>query len=167
MDTNKDTVPEGFVPMPAGLGFTDTLQPSYRRIEGDSVSFGLVVATQHSNSLGICHGGLLMTLADITAASGVNVARGIRAGSPTINLSMDFISAARLGEWIQADVEQVTVKRRFGFCNGGIYNDSGVVARFNGTFYLPDHDGMWKDGRTGDGVLRGLKKGDAETAVDS
>jgi hypothetical protein len=31
------------------------------------------------------------------------------------------------------------------------------VARFNGTFYLPDHDGMWKDGRTGDGVLRGLE----------
>ena len=85
---NSDAVPQGFTRMPVGLGFTDTLQPSYRRIEGDSVSFGLVVESQHSNSLGICHG--------------------------------------------------------------------GIVARFNGTFYLPDHDGMWKDGRTGDGVLRDL-----------
>ena len=151
-----DKVPEGFIKLPTGLGFTDTLQPSYRRIEDDSVSFGLVVAAQHSNSMGVCHGGLLMTLADITAASGVNVARGIKSGSPTINLSLDFISAARLGEWIQADVEQVTVKRRFGFCSGAIYNRSGIVARFNGTFYLPDHDGMRKDGRTGDGVLRDL-----------
>jgi uncharacterized protein (TIGR00369 family) len=153
----SDAVPEGFTPMPVGLGFTDTLQPSYRRIAGDSVSFGLVVESQHSNSLGICHGGLLMTLADITAASGVNVARGIKSGSPTINLSIDFISAARLGDWVHADVEHVTVKRRFGFCSGAIYNSSGIVARFNGTFYLPDHDGMWKDGRTGDGVLRGLE----------
>jgi len=151
-----EAIPEGFEQLPIGLGFTDTLQPSYRRIEGDTVCFGLVVQAEHSNSLGICHGGALMTLADITAASGVNLARGIKAGSPTVNLSLDFIASARQGEWIQANVEQVTVKRRFGFCNGAIYNSKGMVARFNGTFYLPDHDGMWKDGRTGDGVLKGL-----------
>ena len=72
------SVPEGFVQLPTGLGYTDTLQPSYRKLDGDTVHFGLVVAAQHSNSLGICHGGVLMTLADITAASGVNMARGIR-----------------------------------------------------------------------------------------
>lgn len=149
-------VPEGFVQLPTGLGYTDTLQPSYRKVDGGTVRFGLVVAAQHSNSLGICHGGVLMTLADITAASGVNMARGIRSGSPTINLSMDFIAAARLGEWIEGRAEQVSVKRRFGFCSGAIYNDSGIVARFNGTFYLPDHDGLWKGGTIGDGVLRGL-----------
>lgn len=150
-----EAVPEGFVRMPEGLGFTDTLQPSYRRIEGDTVSFGLVVEAQHSNSLGICHGGALMTLADITAASGVNLARGKKSGSPTVNLALDFISSARQGEWIQANVEQVSLKRRFGFCNGAIHNRRGIVARFNGTFYLPDHEGMWKDGRSGDGVLQG------------
>ena len=51
-------------------------------------------------------------------------------------------------------VEQVSIKRRFGFCSGGIYNSAGVVARFSGTFYFPDHKGMWKDGRRGDGVLQ-------------
>lgn len=152
-----DNVPEGFVPLPTGLGFTDVLQPSYRKVAGDTVRFGLVVDVQHSNSLGICHGGVLMTLADITAASGVNMARGIRAGSPTINLGMDFIAAARQGEWIEGCAEQVSLKRRFGFCSGAIYNERGIVARFNGTFYLPDHDGMWKGGTIGDGVLRGLE----------
>lgn len=146
-------VPEGFEPLPEGLGFTDCLQPSYRRIEGDSANFGIVVSSRHSNTMGICHGGVLMTLADITAATGVNLARGVTAGSPTVHLSMDYISSARLGEWIQADVEQVSIKRRFGFCSGGIYNSKGVVARFSGTFYFPDHDGMWKDGRRGDGVM--------------
>lgn len=153
---HNELVPEGFTLMPDGLGYTDTLQPCYRRIDGDKLSFGLLVAVQHGNSMGICHGGVLMTLADITAASGVNMARGIRSGSPTINLSVDFISSARMGEWIQANVEQVSVKRRFGFCNGAIYHAEHVVARFNGTFYLPDHGGMWKEGEPAPGVLGGL-----------
>ncbi len=151
-DTTVQPVPEGFTRMPSGLGFTDNLQPSYRRIEGDSVSFGLVVQQHHGNLMGICHGGVLMTLADIAAANGVNVARGVLAGSPTINLAVDFISAARIGQWIQADVHLVTVKRRFGFCSGAIVNSDGVVARFNGTFYLPDHKGMVKPGAIGDGA---------------
>jgi uncharacterized protein (TIGR00369 family) len=147
-------VPIGFEPLPVGLGYTDSLQPIYRRLDAERGSFGLIVEAQHSNTMGICHGGVLMTLADITAATGANLARGVVAGSPTVHLSIDYISSARLGEWIQADVEQVSVKRRFGFCSGGIYNSAGVVARFSGTFYFPDHDGMWKDGRRGDGVLQ-------------
>jgi len=153
-------VPEGFVQLPQGLGFTDSIQPSYRRVQGDRVSFGMLVQAQHSNSMGICHGGALMTLADVTAASGVNMARGVRSGSPTVNLAMDFIASAHQGDWVQADAEQVSVKRRFGFCSGAIYNRAGIVARFNGTFYLPDHKGMWRDGAPTDGVLQGLEKGE-------
>jgi uncharacterized protein (TIGR00369 family) len=153
MNERKDEpVPAGFVPLPGGLGFSDNLQPIYRRREGDRVALGLVVARQHGNSMGICHGGVLMTLADIAAATGVNIARGIRAGTPTLNLSVDFINAARMGQWIQADVDLVTVKRRFGFCSGTITNNKEVVARFNGTFYLPDHPGMLKEDALGDGV---------------
>jgi uncharacterized protein (TIGR00369 family) len=149
-----ETVPDGFERLPVGLGYTDSLQPVYRRIEGEGASFGLLVEAQHSNTMGICHGGVLMTLADITAATGANLARGVTAGSPTVHLSIDYISSARMGQWVQANVENVSAKRRFGFCSGGIYNSAGVVARFSGTFYFPDHDGMWKDGRRGDGVLQ-------------
>jgi uncharacterized protein (TIGR00369 family) len=153
---SDEVPPEGFVQLPRGLGFADSLQPCFLHIEDGRVSFGLFVQTRHSNSLGICHGGVLMTLADMAAATGVNVARGQRSGSPTVNLAVDFISGARLGDWIQADAEQVSVKRRFGFSNGTICNASGIVARFNGTFYLPDHDGVRKDGAPTDGILRVL-----------
>ena len=151
-DISDDEVPAGFERLPEGLGFSDRLQPSYRRLEGDSVSIGLLVEQHHGNLLGICHGGVLMTLADVAAATGVHVARGVLSGNPTINLSVDFISAARLGQWIQADVQQVTVKRRFAFASGVIVNRDGVVARFNGTFYIPDHKGMVKPGAIGDGM---------------
>lgn len=157
-DSLVETVPPGFEQLPAGLGYTDSLQPIYRRITDESASFGLVVQAQHGNMMGICHGGVLMTLADITAATGVNVARGVTAGSPTVHLSIDYIASARMGQWLQANVEQVNTKRRFGFCSGGIYNSAGVVARFSGTFYFPDHDGMWKQGQKSDGVLQSQER---------
>lgn len=148
-------VPPGFEQLPCGLGFTDTLQPSYRRISAEGVSFGLQVGKQHCNIMGICHGGVLTTLADIAAATGVNHAAGRVAGSPTINLALDFISAGREGDWLQADVLQVSVKRRFGFSSGVINGPGGVVARFNGTFYLPDHDGIWRQPQPEAGLLTG------------
>jgi|TARA_R100000005_G_scaffold57765_5_gene29071 uncharacterized protein (TIGR00369 family) len=141
---SQAAVPEGFERLPSGLGYTDTLQPCYRRISASGVSFGLRVEAQHCNVMGICHGGVLSTLADIAAASGVNQAAGRDAGSPTINLALDFVSAGKLGQWLQADVLQVSVKRRFGFANGLISGPGGAVVRFNGTFYLPDHEGIWK-----------------------
>lgn len=152
-EASVEQVPQGFERLPEGLGYTDSLQPCYRGIECEEASFGLVVQSQHSNTMGICHGGVLMTLADITAATGANLARGVTAGSPTVHLGIDYISSARQGEWIVAVAEQVSLKRRFGFCSGSINNHKGVVARFSGTFYFPDHDGMWQDGRRGDGVL--------------
>jgi uncharacterized protein (TIGR00369 family) len=155
-ETTVEVVPQGFELLPEGLGFADKLRPIYRRIQGESVSVGLLVSEQHRNFMGNCHGGVLMTLADIAAATGVNVARGTKAGTPTINLAVDFIATARMGQWIQAEAQQVTLKRRFGFCNGLISNSQGVVARFNGTFYLPDHQGMWKGNNLGDGLLGGI-----------
>lgn len=146
-------VPAGFQRVPTGLGFTDVLQPLYRSLEGGRVRFGLRVIDAHANLMGICHGGVIATLADITAATGVNHARGEQAGNPTISLSLDYIGAGRLGDWLEAAVTQVDVKRRFGFCSGLIEGPDGSVARFNGTIYLPDHSGIWKRERPGADLL--------------
>ena len=152
-ENELEQIPAGFELLPTGLGFTDVIQPCYRRVEGDSVSMGLRVEQHHCNMMGFCHGGVLMTLADIAAASGVNIACGKKAGSPTLNLSLDFISVGRLGQWLEAEITQTSIKRRFGFCSGVINNSKGAVARFNGTFYLPEHDGVWKVKKRVDGLL--------------
>jgi uncharacterized protein (TIGR00369 family) len=152
-ETEMEQIPSGFELLPLGLGFTDAIQPCYRRVADKTVSMGLRVEQHHCNLMGFCHGGVLMTLADIAAASGVNIACGKKAGSPTLNLSMDFISTGRLGQWLEAEISQTSIKRRFGFCSGVINNAEGVVARFNGTFYLPDHGGVWKVQKKVDGIL--------------
>lgn len=148
-----EAVPPGFELLPPGLGFTDAIAPCYRKVEGTKVAMGLRVEQSHCNMMGVCHGGVLMTLADIAAAAGVNLVRGKKAGSPTLNLSLDFISAGRLGQWLEAEITHTTVKRLFGFSSGVISNNEGVVARFNGTFYLPDHKGIWKVKERTDGLL--------------
>ncbi|PLW69416.1 PaaI family thioesterase [Pseudohalioglobus lutimaris] len=145
-DSTVAAVPDGFEQLPMGYGFTDTLSPLYRKVADKDLRLGMIVGPQHSNTMGICHGGALMTLADIAGASWGNMARGKVAGAPTINLSIDFISSAKRGEWVEARQEGVELKRLFGFVRGVICNQKGVVARFNASFYFPDHPGLSQDG---------------------
>jgi uncharacterized protein (TIGR00369 family) len=137
--------PEGFEVLPEGLGFSDVLRPLYRRVTEQGLEMGMYVQPRHTNLLNICHGGVLMTLADLSAAAAVNHARKELAGAPTINLSFDFISAAREGDWLQARCDRVSVKRLFGFSSGVICSGDRLILRFSGTFYLPDHGGFSGD----------------------
>ena len=130
-------VPEGFQQLGDNLGFIDMLQPVYRR-DGNPPTIGMHVLAQHTNLLDICHGGVLMTLGDIAAAWAVNTERGKPLSAPTLNLGFDFMSAAREGEWLEAQADRVTVKRRVGFASGFICCGERLVCRFSGTFYLPD-----------------------------
>lgn len=137
----QDRVPEGYEQLRTGMGFTDFLQPCYRKVVEREVSIGMLLTSAHMNTIASCHGGVLLTLADIAAATAASAAKGGNRAVPTINLSLDFISAAREGDWIQADIEGVSLKRLFGFSRGVITSSRGVVARFNGTFYFSEqHD---------------------------
>ncbi|MCX2981682.1 PaaI family thioesterase [Halieaceae bacterium IMCC14734] len=142
METETLPAPAGYKPLPEGLGFTDVLRPVYRREHNSEVSLGMYVQLSHCNMIGICHGGALMTLADIGAASAINFAREKIGPAPTLNLSFDFINAAREGDWLQTRSEQVTLKRSFGFASGVIISGEKLVCRYSGSFYQPDHDGF-------------------------
>ena len=135
---NDADIPTGFKLLPSGYGFTDVLYPLYRRVNDSGIEFGIFVSSQHLNGMQICHGGVLMMLADITAASGINFSVGKKSGSPTINLSLDFISPAQVDTWIESRAELVSIRKRFGFCSGTIMSPDNLIARFNGTSYLPD-----------------------------
>ena len=142
MNTQTLPPPAGFKLLPEGLGFTDVLRPLYRREQDGQVSLGMTVQLSHCNMIGICHGGALMTLADIGAASAINFAREKIGAAPTLNLSFDFINAAREGDWLETCSEQVTLKRSFGFASGVIRCGERLVCRYSGSFYQPDHDGF-------------------------
>lgn len=144
MSQDEFTVPDGFFELPEGLGFTDFLRPVYRRNPGPErgLCLAMRVQPQHGNMIGICHNGVLMTLADIAAAQAVNFARDKVAGSPTISLTFDFVSAAREGDWIEAESERVDLKRVFAFASGVIRCGDKIILRYSGNIYTPDHEGF-------------------------
>ena len=133
--------PPGFEELDAGLGFTDVLRPVFRRA-GEVPAIGMFVRPEHTNLIDICHGGVLMTLADVGAAWAINAQREERQATPTLNLGFDFVSAAREGDWLESVADRVTVKRRIGFASGVIQSGDKIICRFNGTFYLPEHVGF-------------------------
>jgi len=64
---------------------------------------GFRVAERHINAGGVCHGGMMMTFADILLAHAVMTV----ADPPfvTARLTTDFIDAARLGDWVEGEAE--------------------------------------------------------------
>ena len=142
MNDKQATVPNGFQVLPEGLGFCDVLRPVYRREQDDKLCLGMFVQPQLCNMIGICHGGALMTLADVAAGSSINFSRNTLSATPTLNLSFDFINAAREGDWLEAYSDRISLKKRFGFASGVIVCGQQTIVRYSGTFYYPDHDGF-------------------------
>lgn len=132
------TPPEGFSPLPLDGSFNDAFAPVYVHFE-DSLphsrppQVGLRVEKHHLNSMGICHGAVYMALFDIGFACVVGFESG-NYQTPTMNISIDYVSAAREGEWIWVEADCLKATRNTGFTNGLILSDSGVKARGSGLF---------------------------------
>ena len=114
---NDISVPEGFWPhVYGGASYFQTLGDLYVRERPDGLLvLGLRLLPQHCNRLGIPHGGMLATLAD--GALGINLHRA-RRHSPTmvtVNLSLDYLAAARVGEWLEAHVTPRRLGKQLAF----------------------------------------------------
>jgi acyl-coenzyme A thioesterase PaaI-like protein len=93
--------------MPVKGNFNETLGKLYRRGEGDLVCFALRVESRHLNAIGVAHGGFLATVADVALYRGFALEdshRGI-----TVSLNFSFVGVARMGDWLEIDVN---VQRR-------------------------------------------------------
>jgi acyl-coenzyme A thioesterase 13 len=97
--------------------FNALVGPLYERREGDAVSIGLAVEDKHTNSRGICHGGVLATLADLALGYAMLARSGDKGSFVTAHLAVDYAGAARSGDWIESRVEIQHVGSRLAFAN--------------------------------------------------
>lgn len=102
--TTGDDVPDGFREVERGGPFFMAMGPIYRRDDGDKVVLGLRLRGQHANLHGNAHGGMLATFADGAFYDNMMVGRGRDQQVVTAAMTMDFLSAARVGEWLEAHV---------------------------------------------------------------
>lgn len=81
------------------------------------------------NGWGICHGGLIATLADSTFALACN-----SHGTVTVaaGFQVDFLEPARLGDLLVAQAREVALRGRSGLYDVTVRHDDTVIAEFRG-----------------------------------
>jgi uncharacterized protein (TIGR00369 family) len=129
--------PAGFKPLPAASPFNDLVGPLHEKRGEGAIALGLRVENKHCNSRGICHGGVLATLADLALGYGLMAKTGSRSGFVTAHLDIDYAGAAELGDWIHSEVEVQRVGSRLAFATGYLCVGDKRVVRMSGIFALP------------------------------
>lgn len=132
-----DAVPPGYEPafIEAGsfLGMCGLIYQRHRD-DGRAPVLALRVQPKHLNLRGIVHGGLLVTLADSALGHAINHARQQPLGVVTVSLATDFVETARLGDWIEADVDIQRVGGRMAFANCYLHVGERRILRASGVF---------------------------------
>jgi acyl-coenzyme A thioesterase 13 len=128
------SIPEGFRKIERLSPFNALVGPLYERRDGDAVSIGLVIEEKHSNSRGICHGGVLATLADLALGYAMLARSGDPGSFLTAQLSVDYAGAARIGDWIESKVEIQHVGTRLAFANCYLVAGARPIVRASAIF---------------------------------
>ena len=129
-----ESIPEGFAPHFRKSGLTDPWEPLYSRNTGESIWIGLRAGPAHANSRGFVHGALITALADNAMGLSCGLSLTGISGLVTVGLSLDFLSTARLGQWLEIRPTVLRTGKTLSFCTATIYADETVCARANATF---------------------------------
>lgn len=131
-----DDIPEGFTPHFRKSGLTDPWEPLYSRNTGEAVFIGLRAGPAHANSRGLVHGALMTALADNAMGLSCALKTGGAGGLVTINLAMDFLASARMGQWLEIRPTMLKAGSSMAFACATIHADDQLCARANATFRL-------------------------------
>jgi uncharacterized protein (TIGR00369 family) len=117
-----------------GTNYGELIGPIWRHEDGGRLRFGLVVAQKHLNRNSILHGGMLMTLADLSMALTARRAHSKR--HATIELNMQFVDSVRVGEFVESHAEVVRATRALMFMQTKMLVGDRTVARANGIWKI-------------------------------
>jgi uncharacterized protein (TIGR00369 family) len=96
-----DDPPAGFRALPTGTGFNQLLGPVYGRMQQSKLTLGMRIGNRHINPHQTCHGGVLGCFADMQVYVSQQESHLKHVLLPTINMTIDYISPAVLGDWLE------------------------------------------------------------------
>lgn len=129
-------LPEGFRPLRIGT-FNDFLAltgPFAMKNENGVLNLGFYVEQRHCNIAGICHGGMMLTFADIQMAIAGKHQEDLQGFHMTVSLTCDFLGGGKRGGWIEGRTEVVRNEDRFLFTQCIVTCDGEPVLRGNAVF---------------------------------
>jgi len=127
--------------MKLDTGFIRVNGPLFGRLEADGRPvMGFFVEDRHVNPAGICHGGMLMTFADMLLGLTTSLAGGDRKFLPTVNMTADFLAPAPLGAWVEGQGRLLRLTRNLAFADGVITADGETCMRASGMMKIPSKE---------------------------
>ena len=121
-------IPEGFKTLSTPVRAEDNIGPFYYRKTDAGLTLGFYTEDKHSNAIGSVHGGVLTVFADYAAT--MVALSGVKENCATVSLTCDFIGAARLGNWIEAQGEVSGRTGSMTFVSGKLTVMNNVIVSF-------------------------------------
>ena len=130
-------IPRGYSPLSRSSPLLELIGPVYSRGTGLQLEIGLRADQRHANGRGTVHGGIIATLADI----GMGYAMAFSSDPPlpliTASMTLDYLGAVRVGEWIDVRLEHSKRGRQMAFATVSLHVGDRPVARANAVFAVP------------------------------
>jgi len=128
-------IPEGFRKVHIHGDFIVFNGPLYGRLTAERLELGFRVEQRHTNMMGICHGGMMATFADmlVPLAAMYDPTRE-RRFLPTISLQVDYLGPSPLGAWVQGEAQILRTTRNMVFGQALVSADGAPALRVSGIF---------------------------------
>jgi acyl-coenzyme A thioesterase PaaI-like protein len=132
--THDALIADGWSPLDPG-NFIEIVGQIYSREDGDNIRYGFLADPRFKNRRSVLHGGFLAAFADRTLAF---AGRRVNSSGPqaTIELSIRFIDAVQIGEFVESVPEVVRKTRSVIFVRGTMMVGSRVVATADGIWRI-------------------------------
>ncbi|MBI1260940.1 MAG: PaaI family thioesterase [Rhizobiales bacterium] len=126
-------IPEGYQQLNWLRGFGRQIGPLYEKIDTEGAYVrAFLVEEHHTNGMGNCHGGMLMSFADMAFGHAVSIR--LHRYWVTVRLLTDFVSGAKLGEWVEGTGVIVGEEDDFITVQGRIWCGDRTIMSGTGVF---------------------------------
>ena len=92
----------------------------------------VIIAENMLNFMGLVHGGLVFSLADIAFAAASNCGQP---PSYALDVSGTFLRTVKVGDKLTARADQIQTTKRTGVYRMNVFHNDQLVATFNGTVF--------------------------------
>lgn len=114
--------------------FDEFLGFIYKRMSPKSIKVTLPIKDLFLNSVGVVHGGIISSLADVAMSNTIQSDRSGQQIVVTVDLKVTFLKGAK-GKSLVADAEVIKAGKTLTHIDCLIYDDTGtLVAKANGIF---------------------------------
>lgn len=141
MNLNQLTVPEEFSVLKKIGIYNQQLGPWYSKLQDGNLVLGLHIRPELSRDvMGICHGGVLVTVADYAMCHCLHFTQrpDDYLNTPntfvTTNLNSDFLSAAKVGDWIEVHPSVIKLGATISVAQCSIKVNGKLILRSSGSY---------------------------------